>query len=148
MFRKKQEVKELSDKEFKKFRKFVEDVVSDLLKISHSTEYDMSFVVITHDEYEGEDEKTGGEDYQVIATITVDERYMAATLKAYPPLLSAWKDGRKDFIVETLAHEIAHIKTDRMFKMGVDRFAARKEMATERERLTEFIGRCMLSMLK
>jgi hypothetical protein len=121
----------------KAFRKFIEDSVQEIKEQCGLTDYDILF------EYSNKVIHGHQENRITQAQVDVDTKYLNAVLTIFPPLLDAYKDGRKEFIKMVLCHELAHIRTDPLTKAAKDRWACPSEIDDNCERLTEILGRLM-----
>ena len=92
-----------------------------------------------------------GQDYEsfqgaiIGATTSVDRRYLMADIRIYPYFVDQWvnKNVNLSDVHEMVAHEVAHIATDHMWKLLVAPFKDEGEARDAWESLTTNIGRLM-----
>jgi hypothetical protein len=80
------------------------------------------------------------------AEMTVDRRYLKATMKIYPICEKEWKERGDKFLEEVVAHELAHILTSHLYTLATCTYKDEGEMKDAWESLTESISRLSLEI--
>ena len=125
-----------------KLRKLIANDVNRYLNILGMNNYTCKIFYAKKDK--GEDEmlysKTEG---MCLASTTVDMRYLNVHINIYPHLINGWKDKSFDDedVHEVVAHEIAHIATNHMYRMATSVYKDEGEMLDSWEILTTQMGR-------
>lgn len=82
----------------------------------------------------------------ILATATVDRRYLSVTFRIYPHAVKHWKsDGDKE-MERIIAHEVAHCATQHLYDVATARYCDDGEMKDAHETLTEVIGKLSLNL--
>jgi hypothetical protein len=89
------------------------------------------------------------------ANITVDTRYLKATIRIFPCAIKEWETREKEskgegdkFINGIIAHEVSHIITQPMFDLAVATYKNEGELKDAWESLTERISRLTIALDK
>ena len=119
------------------FQNLVTDCVDKYVKILGVSEYDVDFL------YVGEDDKKPGREYDsyILASTSVTRRYLTATIKIYPHLVTRWKKRGREAVEECMAHECSHIATQHVFDLVTSCYKDEGEVLDAWESLTERMGR-------
>ncbi len=122
---------------FAKFQEFVEKEVAKIQEVTKTTEYDITFVVKKHDQTF----EDNGTVYHTHASIEVDDRYLAIKLNLFPAMVEEFNEKNYNWIRKVLTHEIAHVKSNALKALCLNRHVTEEQIIHEDERLAEFIGR-------
>lgn len=74
-------------------------------------------------------------------TMSVRHSYLDATMRVYPGALDEWKNHGDDSVRDMVAHEIAHLETNKLHDLTQNRFVSSEEVRVAFESLTELLGR-------
>ena len=94
-----------------------------------------------------ESDRSDNTNSDVHAEMTVDRRYLSATLKVYPIAIRKFKQDGMEYLDHLIAHEVAHIVTQHVMDLLVSCYKDEGETKDAWESLTETIGR-MSSKIK
>lgn len=125
----------------KSFDDFVRDTIVEIRHKCHFEDYEIFFKIAKSDK---SDEDSGD---GVAASINVDTRYLNAHITIYPALVRYYKNKDTDFIRAVLCHELAHIRTQKLFNYTMDRFIKETDVRDTWEGLTEQYGRLLLEKI-
>lgn len=96
-----------------------------------------------------EEDKPKDDGYEPpFAEMTVDRRYLKATMKIYPICEREWKERGNKFLEEVVAHEMAHILTFHLYWLATVPYKDEGEMKDAWESLTESISRLSMGIKK
>lgn len=100
--------------------------------------------------YGHEDSKSDNPESIVAASISVNRRYLEATITIYPSFVNYFKDKKWDEkeVRETIAHEISHIATQHFFDVATSRYCDDGEMRDAWETCTTIIGKLVYQLDK
>lgn len=93
------------------------------------------------------DKKTRDGDF-VLASCSVDRRYLKATLSIYPHLIKHWRNDGDQEMENAIAHEVAHIATQHLFEVATATYRDEGEMKDAWETLTEVVARLSIKLDK
>lgn len=134
-------MKKLKKKHKKKTRRrenfdsFIERTIKEIRANADFKDYRFKYTISKKDKYSNEGDR------RLQASIEVDHRYLMAYLTIYPALKELYKKGDIMEIRMVLCHELAHIRTHKVYHYAVARYAGEKELKDEWESLTEYVGR-------
>lgn len=124
----------------KKFRKLVMESAQEYRWILHRE--DMSFKT----SWAHEDKKRSNDETLMLAAeIDVDVRYLSAHMTVYPFVWKDWMSGTKtdEDIKKIVAHEIAHMTTQKVVNLLHEPFCSKEEAIDAWESLTETVGQLL-----
>lgn len=84
---------------------------------------------------------TDPENPKAAMTMKVRHTYLDATMRVYPGALDEWKEHGDNAIRDMVAHEIAHLETNKLHDLTQERFVSTEEVRAAFESLTELLGR-------
>lgn len=76
----------------------------------------------------------------VVFSINYTKSYKTAHISHYPMARKLYKEGNINILFTALAHEIAHIYSNPLTELALQRFVAKKNIIDANEELTENIG--------
>lgn len=95
--------------------------------------------------YMEKDEDTKDRDSDVLASMSVDRRYLLGILRIYPALIKKWKNKDGKYILRhTVFHEVAHLVTQHMMEIATACYKDEGETKDAWESLTERVARMTL----
>lgn len=83
----------------------------------------------------------------VMADISVDHKYLRATINLYPIFAERYQKKDYEELREALCHEVFHIKTSIIDEMANNRWGTPDIIRQEIERLTEMYGRLVYKVM-
>lgn len=66
--------------------------------------------------------------------------YKSASIYYYQPAIELFEKKRFDILTQALTHEVAHILTEKLADLALERFVSKREIDSEVESLTETIA--------
>ena len=88
----------------------------------------------------------GCENSEASAECKVAYPYKTITIGYSDSLVKDWSNGKKDYVIAVLTHEMCHVVTDPFYIKAISRYAGRDEMEQERERLTDHIANVIIKI--
>jgi hypothetical protein len=129
MTKKKQKKKRIS------FVNFIEKTIGEIRSAANFKDYKINFRFAKKDK---ELEDGGG---LTVADIHVDTRYLSAYITVFPCLKKIYNNSDYDEIRSVICHEMAHIRTQKLYDCAVNRNISERELKNSWETLTEEYGR-------
>lgn len=133
--KKKKVVKKIKHKFSKKQIKWFHKTVEKWKKRYHLTDW-----IIT----EKFSDRLSDEDSEIkdaLAICVADDVYHKATITFYPEILSYKKEHwSREYVINCIKHEVAHILTAKISSLALDRHATEKQINEEIESLTQKIS--------
>ncbi len=97
--------------------------------------------------YSHENEKSK-EGFETHATACVDDRYLTVDYTIFPIVYDQWKAKKYFKVKRTLAHEVAHIATHKLYRMATSIYKDEGETVDAWESLTQRVGRLMYDLFE
>ena len=79
-----------------------------------------------------------------IMDIDVDHEYLCAEIRYSTDVERLWRTGKRDWILDVLAHELTHILTSQI----TDEMRRSKKLLKREEQVTEHVSRLLLKLYK
>ena len=129
-----------------KIKKAIRDKIYKYQKLLNALDYRGDIRYIKKDE--GDKDEDGNVIGHVLAKAIVDHRYLIADFEIFPRFVKKIKEKQisPESIDEIIAHEVAHIATQKLYYMATSIYKDEGETKDAWESLTTVIGRLLVDL--
>jgi len=124
--------KDMTDKEQKAFQVWVEAKFHELLQYFLIDFVSLDFNYADQPPHNGKN--------NVIFTVGACDNYHQLVINIYPSSFAMFKNGKKNFLIDGMIHELAHYHTNKLGKLAGERFVTQSELRGAVEETTETLA--------